>query len=241
MFCGYIRNISSILTYISFNKKTPALTHLQLFCNYMKITLHANCSDRCLIASLNRGGRIYPWVFSFILLDHLLPLLKTMKLWSSNNKFLFCWVFFSPTQTDVLLPPCLPLRVPQPCAARWGKPFYLWQHSHISKSSSRFVPKVSMVTTSAAFSANWAWGGTLPSPAHAAVLAAIVWAQLTLLRKPPTPTPATNELTPSTDKQITAFFFFWCYLSPLPWRLSLLSNHTMRERNGLVNLRGPGR
>lgn len=98
MFCGYIRNISSILTYISFNKKKKALTYLQLFCNYNEITLHANCSDRCLIASLNRGVRIYPWVFSIILLDHLLPLLKAMKIWSSSNKFLFCCCVFGFSQ-----------------------------------------------------------------------------------------------------------------------------------------------
>lgn len=175
MFCGYIRNISSILTYISFNKKKKALTYLQLFCNYNEITLHANCSDRCLIASLNRGVRIYPWVFSIILLDHLLPLLKAMKIWSSSNKFLFCCCFF-PTQIDVLLPPCLPPCIPQLCATHQGKPFCLWQHSWASKSFSTFVPEVSVVKLQQLFKQTGPEEGTLPCLARSTVLSMIVWA-----------------------------------------------------------------
>lgn len=126
-------------------KKKPS-THLQLLCNYMEITLQANCSDRCLIASPNGGENSPMGILNYFTLTTFCLSLKQWKYEAIITSFCSAGDTFPPHLNTNRPAPASALSPSS--AARRGKPLCLWQRSWVSKcfsSSEASVVKLSQL------------------------------------------------------------------------------------------------
>lgn len=113
----------------------------------MEITFHANCSDRCLIASLNRGWKFTRGYSRLLCLTTFYLSLKQWK-YSAPTRSFCCAGSFSPTNSCAPSPaPTSPIPAP---LTRGSLPASGSAKSFLKvpKGFSRFVPEGTMVKKS---------------------------------------------------------------------------------------------